>query len=559
MIFLNSTSVALSTSASPTRWMSSSLSNTQIVGTSGADALSDSGSFSTLLGGAGDDTYCVWNATNTVTELADGGIDTLQSYAARIILPAYVENLQLMWKNEAGIGNALDNIIMGSDGAQTIDGDAGNDVLIGGGGADVFIVSRGNGSDVIIDFLAGTDQIRLQGYALYSIDAVKAAMTQVGADVVLELGEGERLVLRNTQVTSFTATDFQLPIDPKHPGMHLTFGDEFTGLSASAGGYGTIWKTSLKINDQQRTLSTNKEAEYYSDSSVGVNPFTVANGVLDIAATPGSNPLNLAYNSGVITTAQSFAQQYGYFEARLDLPAGKGFWPSFWLLPANGAWPPEIDIMEMLGQDPSTAYFSLHSTTSGNSTITIKSLPDLTTGFHIYGLDWENDTIAWFIDGIEMARVATPADMHQPMYMLLNLAVGGVGSWPGPVDATMPSAHLLIDYVRVWQAGTSVTGPDDVANFGGTYTLKADGISDLYDFSRAKGALVMDTAALSVAGTHTIWGSPLGSEVRGGPGTVNFSGRRDGRQLQLRRGDVPRPGRRRERHLRADQGHDQRR
>ena len=525
MIFLNASGKSLSTSAAPTHWFSSGGWNFQLTGTADADAISASGSYVGLVGGAGDDTYCVWNATNTISEYAGGGIDTLQSYAARIVLADQVENLQLMWANLTGIGNALDNIVMGGTGAQTLDGGAGDDVLMGGADADRFIISAGNGSDVITDFQVGTDQIQLQGYALYNLAAVLAAMTQVGADTVLALGNGERLVLRNTQVGSFGAADFRLPVDPAHPGMRLTFDDEFTHFSGSAGGWGTTWKTSLGINKQDRTMPANKEAEYYSDSSVGVNPFSLDDGVLDIAATPGSNPLGLAYNSGIITTATSFAQQYGYFEARLDLPSGQGFWPAFWLLPATGGWPPEIDIMEALGHDPNTAYASLHSTTSGNTTVPIRYLPDLSAGFHTYAVNWRADTITWLIDGNEVAQAATPADMHQPMYMLLNLGVGDVGSWPGAYDPAKPTGHLLIDYVRAWQDGTGiVTGPADVAAFGGVYTLKADGVSDLYDFSTAKVALALNAAGMSLAGSHTVRGSPIGSDVRGGPGNVNFAG-----------------------------------
>jgi hypothetical protein len=167
----------------------------------------------------------------------------------------------------------------------------------------------------------------------------------------------------------------------------------------------------------------------------------------------------------------------------------------------------------------------------GSSSATRASRPpklakaELSAGFHTYGLDWKADTIAWFIDGIEVVRMATPADMNQPMYMILNLAVGGTGSWAGTTDPSKPTAHLLIDYVRAWQYGDGfVTGPGDVAANGGTYTLKADGVSDLYDFTRAKVALSMDASGLPTAGTHTVWGGPLGSTVRGGPGNVNFAG-----------------------------------
>jgi hypothetical protein len=81
-------------------------------------------------------------------------------------------------------------------------------------------------------------------------------MTQTGADTTIALGGGEKLVLRNTQAASLTARDFWLPADPLQFGMTKTFADDFDGFSASATGIGTTWKTTYKINDQLRTLST---------------------------------------------------------------------------------------------------------------------------------------------------------------------------------------------------------------------------------------------------------------------------------------------------------------
>ncbi|RAI56243.1 hypothetical protein DOO78_21750 [Roseicella frigidaeris] len=436
-----------------------------------------------------------------------------------------------MWGGTAGKGNALDNIIAGGAGSQTLDGGAGNDILTGGADADCFIVTKGNGTDLITDFQAGIDRIQLQGYAFYDFAGVQAALRQSGADTILTLGGGESLLLRNTTASSLTARDFALPVNPAHPGMRLTFADEFNSLSASATGVGTTWKTTLKIIDQQRTLASNNEAQYYSDSSVGVNPFAVGGGVLDITAAPGSNPLNLAYTSGLLSSAHSFAQQYGYFEIKAQLPAGQGFWPAFWLLPADGSWPPEIDIFEMLGNDPTTAYFSLHSTASGASgTNKASLLPDLSAGFHTYGLDWEADTIRWYVDGNLVAQAATPADMHKPMYMLLNLAVGDAGSWAGKYDASLPTGHMLVDYVHVWQTGTvapapapvvtTATGPDSAAALGGVYTLKADG-SDLYDFTKARAGISLDAATMSTKATHTVWGSSFDDVVHAGAGPLN--------------------------------------
>jgi len=50
-------------------------------------------------------------------------------------------------------------------------------------------------------------------------------------------------------------------------------------------------------------------------------------------------------------------------------------------------------------------------------------------------------------------------DFNHPFFLLLNLAVGGTGSWPGPPDNTTPSpATMLVDYVRVYTS-SSVPAP----------------------------------------------------------------------------------------------------
>jgi beta-glucanase (GH16 family) len=138
----------------------------------------------------------------------------------------------------------------------------------------------------------------------------------------------------------------------------------------------------------------------------------------------GSNPLGLPYNSGVISSQNSFSQLYGYFEIRADLPIGKGLWPTFWLLPVDHSWPPELDVFEVVDN---TAVVTAHSASTGTHTSvrTAVATADLSDGFHTYGVNWQPDVIEWYIDGAKVAETATPADMHKPMYMLANLAVGG--------------------------------------------------------------------------------------------------------------------------------------
>jgi len=113
---------------------------------------------------------------------------------------------------------------------------------------------------------------------------------------------------------------------------------------------------------------------------------------------------------GVITTGgsptkpASFAFQYGYMEMSAQFPPGNGMWPAFWLLPANGDWPPEIDAMEWLGNTPTIDYATIHwgverhghHPSSGTSYDTGE---DLSAGFHTYGLDWQADHVTWYFDG----------------------------------------------------------------------------------------------------------------------------------------------------------------
>ena len=259
-------------------------------------------------------------------------------------------------------------------------------------------------------------------------------------------------------------------------GLHLTFDDEFNSFSSSPDGSSGTWTTTYPFGGETaRTLPANHEAEFYSDPSVGENPFSVNNGVLTISATPaapGSNPYGLPYDSGVVSTHDSFAQQYGYFEMRAQLPAGAGLWPAFWMIPKNDSFSSELDVLEQLGNDPKTIYATAHDWAGGDAQTGQKvlSVPDASAGFHAYGVDWEPDTTTFYEDGKAVGSVATPASMRTPMIMMANLAVGGAGSWPGAPDgSTQFPAQMQVDYIRAYATANTVnvSGRAALAN-GGT-------------------------------------------------------------------------------------------
>jgi beta-glucanase (GH16 family) len=264
----------------------------------------------------------------------------------------------------------------------------------------------------------------------------------------------------------------------------LTFNDEFNSLSLWNGASGT-WDTTFWYDDHNKgsTLSGNGEQQMYINANyaptASVKPWTASNGVLTLHAAPASTAISQAlggykYTSGQINTYHSFSQEYGYFEMKAQLPAGQGLWPAFWLMPTDGSWPPELDVMEVLGNDPTKLYTTVHTDQTGSHTMSTqgKVVGDMSSGYHTYGVDWEADKITFYFDGKEVYQVATPADMHKPMYMMANLAVGG--NWPGDADASTPfPANMNIDYIRAWSSnpyadGGATTSGGGVAGGGTT-------------------------------------------------------------------------------------------
>ena len=119
--------------------------------------------------------------------------------------------------------------------------------------------------------------------------------------------------------------------------------------------------------------------------------------------------------------------------------------------PLSQTSPPEIDIAEVIGKTPTRYYASVHAREFGfriNSTFPIDTY-DLSERFSTFGMRWTRDTIEWTFNGTKVAECATPADLHQPMYLLVNLAVGGL--WGGlPEDPDVFPADFMIDYIRVY-------------------------------------------------------------------------------------------------------------
>jgi Ca2+-binding RTX toxin-like protein len=133
--------------------------NNVITGNAGNNTLTGGGGADTLIGGAGNDTY-VDPTGDTITELAAGGTDTVQSGVTfTMAAVAEVENLTLTGVgNIDATGNAGNNVITGNAGNNTLTGGGGTDTLIGGAGNDIYVDPTG---DTITELAAGgTDTVQ---------------------------------------------------------------------------------------------------------------------------------------------------------------------------------------------------------------------------------------------------------------------------------------------------------------------------------------------------------------------------------------------------------------
>jgi beta-glucanase (GH16 family) len=284
--------------------------------------------------------------------------------------------------------------------------------------------------------------------------------------IISTLAAGLTLAALAWAAPASPADDAPLARAPDGRQLVLTFSSDFNRFSRVRGGAGAsggVWRTAFKEGShggiQNRTLDNNKEMQVYVDPemrdhdgrAMGLDPFQAHDGQIDLIAEPASPKVQAEiggrpYTSGMISSQPSFSQTYGYFEARVKLPKGKGLWPAVWMLPADFGWPPEIDVMESIG-DPMQAFMTVHSGPVPTKGVEVHPSSD---GFHTYAVSWDARNIVFYLDGVETQRMATPSDMHKAMYIMANLAVGGV--WAGPPDAsTVFPAKFPIRYIRAYR------------------------------------------------------------------------------------------------------------
>jgi beta-glucanase (GH16 family) len=202
----------------------------------------------------------------------------------------------------------------------------------------------------------------------------------------------------------------------------------------------------------------NNEAQSYDEAGV-----SVSEGVLSLTAfIDGQGQIR----SGKLTTAGKHSFKYGYIEARIRLPQGRGLWPAFWMMPEGQlfGWPleGEIDILEWTGHDPHRIIGAIHFGDLPPDNVhyseTLRTPAPWSGDFHIYGIEWSAERIAWYANN-RIHGSATPNDIlpwpwvfdDKSFYLIVNMAVGGTLGGevvPGDLPATAE-----FDWIRVYPEG----------------------------------------------------------------------------------------------------------
>ncbi|MEO8301996.1 MAG: glycoside hydrolase family 16 protein [Rhizomicrobium sp.] len=255
----------------------------------------------------------------------------------------------------------------------------------------------------------------------------------------------------------------QAPPAAQAGGWAMTFNEDFNGAALDR----SVWATRY-IYEGEKLDHLNDEAQHYRDN----DNHQMKDGALGLVA----RKTEKGWESGMIRSQQTF--YYGYFEARVKLPQGRGVWPAFWLnsdysIDGQLNWPPEIDVFEYPindRQDTDSMFHSAGSTFPKGAEIQYayadpsysKALKGyigqqpLNKDWHVFALLWLPDSYTILLDGKKIFTrayqwVDNKGQPASPAHILFNFAVGG--HWAGRygIDAAQFPQAFSVDYVRVCQ------------------------------------------------------------------------------------------------------------
>ena len=235
-----------------------------------------------------------------------------------------------------------------------------------------------------------------------------------------------------------------------YAGYTLVWNDEFNGSSIDPANWTHELGNHGWGNNESQNYTASPENSYISDGKL-------------VIEAKKQNSGGSAYTSARMITRGKQEFQYGRIDIRAKLPAGQGIWPALWMLGSNFGsvgWSDcgEIDIMEIVGHQPSTTHGTIHwdnngsyASFGGDKTLAQGKFID---EFHVFSLIWDSQQIRWLLDDVQFHSVdispGTMSEFRQPYFFIFNIAVGG--NWPGYPDATTVfPQRMFVDYIRVFQ------------------------------------------------------------------------------------------------------------
>lgn len=159
------------------------------------------------------------------------------------------------------------------------------------------------------------------------------------------------------------------------------------------------------------------------------------------------------WTSASIWTRQDF--QYGYFECRYKYAGASGTNNSFWIMTRGGTPDPtegkrfEIDINE--GHYPNEVNSAIHDGSDPNYQAPHSELicegSDLSTEYHVVGLEWTEQDLIFYFDGKEIWRHKNEFSFS-PAPVRLSEALT---KWAGEVTDACDGTFMEVDYVRIYK------------------------------------------------------------------------------------------------------------
>ena len=314
------------------------------------------------------------------------------------------------------------------------------------------------------DFTAATGTITIpvgETKATIDINVTGDSLRKPNQIFYVQLDDPKNCTLKTSKGTGTIVNENGLyfPVDnagyttpETYAGYTLAWSDEFDGSTINTDNWTYELGGSGWGNNELENYTDRKQNSFVSNSNL----------IIEARAEPYSGN---QYTSARMITKNKKVFKYGRVDIRAKLPKTKGIWPALWMLGNNidaVNWPAcgEIDILELLGQEPSKMYttlhygssFATHGSYGTNYTLTEETFDEK---FHVFSLEWEEDSIKMFLDDNEVffcsrSVVGEPYPFNSDFFFIFNIAVGG--NWPGAPDgSTVFPQRMAVDYIRVFQ------------------------------------------------------------------------------------------------------------